>query len=504
MPELETDDQQDVRPLRAMSGDPEKILQQLGLHPDQIAAQEHVHDAVASGAIPAAHSSVPPPVEKPAEPTHEIAGPGFTSYRGLYGVPPIGPPAPPPTVPTETAPMGSIDKVPVPEVPPTDEQRQLDALRTREEKDRGELQRKQDTGSGISQIHNPFLRGLARVGDVAGTALFPRIAAMVPGTEAHHRLLMGEDQGRVNQDIEEEKAHAGMMNTESLDESRRDLAQNREALAKIKQTSEEKFVAGSEHEDPNSPTGYVAQTFAGEWKPYTPPQTYKNTKGEDLTELNKVREAEADRIGLKGEDRKYYVLNGKLKEPGNTTHVHVPSAELERYQEWKAAFRKEYGRDPNAEEIREQKFDPNAHKGTEHPTFRDKEAVDKYSDSWYQKERKAVDDEKRKVRLNNPNAKDADLQQEYKSIEAQYATRAANFENEKRKWYQDVGQKPAQKLQPAEQHAAPTSVVTPTTKQTVKAGDTVPVNQNGQITYHKVLRIENGKPVLDRNPVSGQ
>jgi hypothetical protein len=71
-----------------------------------------------------------------------------------------------------------------------------------------ELSRLRSTGSGISQIHNPFLRGLARVGDIAGSALFPFQTAMIPGTELHHRSLMRDETGAINQDLGEEHNQA--------------------------------------------------------------------------------------------------------------------------------------------------------------------------------------------------------------------------------------------------------------------------------------------------------
>lgn len=60
-----------------------------------------------------------------------------------------------------------------------------------------ELARLTRTGSGISQIKNPFLRGLARVGDIAGSALFPAVAMNVPGTELHHDLLENQQEHKI-------------------------------------------------------------------------------------------------------------------------------------------------------------------------------------------------------------------------------------------------------------------------------------------------------------------
>jgi hypothetical protein len=54
-----------------------------------------------------------------------------------------------------------------------------------------------NSGSGVSQIHNPFLRGLATVGDVA-SAFFPRISQTIPGTTMHHNVLVRQAGQNVN------------------------------------------------------------------------------------------------------------------------------------------------------------------------------------------------------------------------------------------------------------------------------------------------------------------
>lgn len=58
--------------------------------------------------------------------------------------------------------------------------------------------------SGIAQIQNPFLRGLARVGDIAGKVMFPTIEREIPGTEGHHQALVNEAQGNVASDLGEQ------------------------------------------------------------------------------------------------------------------------------------------------------------------------------------------------------------------------------------------------------------------------------------------------------------
>src|SRR6202789_3080920 len=66
--------------------------------------------------------------------------------------------------------------------------------------DEANLSRLGSTGSGITQIQNPWLKALATRGDVAASGFFPRAAMMIPGTEAHHGLLVNQAQGAVNAD----------------------------------------------------------------------------------------------------------------------------------------------------------------------------------------------------------------------------------------------------------------------------------------------------------------
>lgn len=68
------------------------------------------------------------------------------------------------------------------------------------------LERMTTEGTGTNKIHNPFLRGLATVGDAIGSGLFPEFARFVPGTSAHHQQLIGEEEGQLGQEREQQKA----------------------------------------------------------------------------------------------------------------------------------------------------------------------------------------------------------------------------------------------------------------------------------------------------------
>lgn len=96
--------------------------------------------------------------------------------------------------------------------------------------DQAELTRLQKSGSGIDQLTHPvdamgnpdttkhpgFWKKLgsvaARIGDVAGSAFFPGIAEAIPGTTLHHEALVGQQQGRVANDLESEKEQATIAN----------------------------------------------------------------------------------------------------------------------------------------------------------------------------------------------------------------------------------------------------------------------------------------------------
>jgi hypothetical protein len=87
-----------------------------------------------------------------------------------------------------------------------------------------ELNRLETTGSGVSQIGNPVLRGIARVGDVLGSVFAPRIAGAIPGTTMHHDQLIAKQEGLANQEAgygqkqsqaAQEQATAGHINAET-------------------------------------------------------------------------------------------------------------------------------------------------------------------------------------------------------------------------------------------------------------------------------------------------
>jgi len=61
-----------------------------------------------------------------------------------------------------------------------------------------ELGRLEQTGSGVSQVHSPWARIPLQILDAIGSGFFPRVAAEIPGTTAHHGQLVNAAANAVN------------------------------------------------------------------------------------------------------------------------------------------------------------------------------------------------------------------------------------------------------------------------------------------------------------------
>lgn len=462
---------------------PEEMQYLLGIHPDQVMASQALVAAANGGAQPESGDVTPTgPLPKPrplstANPAPDAVSeitpkPSLTPRSGprALNVPPVGTPGPiEGTIATGTEdqngrPMlakAGPDALPVGAVPPAAEApapppakpvdmssvrnlmttpiRPLSGDQAREQIDRAELDRLRSTGSGVDQfmhrhhVIGPIVKGLT----IAGSILAPGPASMIPGTDLHHQVLEHQAEGRVAQDIGAEKAHSQIANSEEAQATRAEAERSREQhLKDTVEQQNQKFVAGSEHEDVNSPTGYVAQTIGGEWKPFTPPASYKQTKGEGFEDVQRQREKEADRLGLQGDQRTSYIANGKIAEPG--THIHVPSAASEELHDWKEAFKRDHGRDPNADEIAAFKH---GGKGTpahakDRLTFEDHwakrlgpgSAVEKKYDSQRQAVLKSYGADKDPQEFQNNKA---DIEQKFSEIEANREAEKAALQQEK-------------------------------------------------------------------------
>ena len=84
-----------------------------------------------------------------------------------------------------------------------------------------------DTGrTGIGQIHNPWLRGLATAGDVIASGVLPRFGAFVPGTSAHHQLLVNQQRGALGEEQAEAKSAADVAEEQARTQHEQAEAEN--------------------------------------------------------------------------------------------------------------------------------------------------------------------------------------------------------------------------------------------------------------------------------------
>jgi hypothetical protein len=113
-----------------------------------------------------------------------------------------------PTVPIDQMPSTAPPDVGASPFPSVVQPPAIANTQTRLLGDQGELQRLKDTGNGISQLKNPLLRGLARVGDVAESILAPGAAVYMPGTALHHQYLIGQAERQTNNDLANQQQQA--------------------------------------------------------------------------------------------------------------------------------------------------------------------------------------------------------------------------------------------------------------------------------------------------------
>ena len=89
------------------------------------------------------------------------------------------------------------------------------------EKAQNEITRLQTTGSGISQIQSPAKRGILRGLNIAGTVaggLIPGVRPLlnrIPGTEEHNKYLIGQQEGRLGEDLGEQQKEAATEETKA-------------------------------------------------------------------------------------------------------------------------------------------------------------------------------------------------------------------------------------------------------------------------------------------------
>jgi hypothetical protein len=186
------------------------ILQELqGLSPGAQQALLQAHTATSGSqptpTPPAARLQAPTAQPAPAMMAPKITPEMKQSVHGLQDAgpaPSLAPVEMPSQAPAMTAPtMPSVSKV--------------GQLTGTVDGDQAELQRRQATGSGIHQIKNPFLRGLAGTADAVGSIVAPGIDRLIPGTESHHQMLLDQAQSSLNNDLGVENKKATNANLQA-------------------------------------------------------------------------------------------------------------------------------------------------------------------------------------------------------------------------------------------------------------------------------------------------
>lgn len=145
------------------------------------------------------------------------------------------------------------------------------------------------------------------------------------------------------------------INDEALQEQRAEHASDYAAQATSRRNAITQFTPN----DPNNPyAGGTGVTADGRTQKNVPPPDNWLAKWEKSPQgtaaISKMstaqRQQAADTAHLQGEQRAQFIATGKVS-PTPRTSIHVPSAELQKYEDWRGQFSKDNGRGPNAAEI---------------------------------------------------------------------------------------------------------------------------------------------------------
>lgn len=94
-------------------------------------------------------------------------------------------------------------------------------------------------GSGVDQIKNPLLKGLARAGDIAASVFAPNAAAFIPGTSLHHNMLVNQATRNVEKDQDQEKNVADIAGTQATTERNKQLTELMPEQLDLKQQAQD-------------------------------------------------------------------------------------------------------------------------------------------------------------------------------------------------------------------------------------------------------------------------
>ena len=190
--------------------------------------------------------------------------------------------------------------------------------------DQTELTRLQQTGAGVDQIKSPWLRGFAKVGDVALQSIAPAIATAVPGTELHNRYLQSRAQGRVAEDqaelksggdLAQQQAQTGLLNTENY--LKPTQVQNTAALntAKI-----DHYSAEDQHYQDQTDTQLAAHGYKRDQQGNVAPMTY--------SELSPQLQAIEDLKGAQTEQAEAQAALSKAKNDPHSPAYRIAAGRL--------------------------------------------------------------------------------------------------------------------------------------------------------------------------------
>jgi hypothetical protein len=112
--------------------------------------------------------------------------------------------------------------------------------------DQDERNRLISSGSGIHQIENPWLKGLATAGNIIGGSVAPKLMQAIPGTEQHHNLLLGQANAAVGQDVGNAEKQAQTLELGAQ-------AKQREALAEQEQAKAQSLLHPEQHQKEEKP-----------------------------------------------------------------------------------------------------------------------------------------------------------------------------------------------------------------------------------------------------------
>lgn len=164
-------------------------------------------------------AEIPPPAPPPTNPASSLSAANTPPavIPAPDAAPPISVPATPAPAVASAAPPPAISPALSPSAAPPIAAPNPSLSDTRLNGDQSEVNRLEDTGSGISQLQHkhPILGGIARVGEVLGSSLFPGIAVNVPGTSMHHNLLLTQARNKVGGDLANQQTQARTEQTQA-------------------------------------------------------------------------------------------------------------------------------------------------------------------------------------------------------------------------------------------------------------------------------------------------